>query len=1111
MTSRETYFEEDPLWFKDAIIYEVHVKSFKDGNEDGMGDFKGLMKKLPYLEDLGITAVWLLPFYPSPLKDDGYDIADYFNVNPDYGTVKDFRELVKEAHRRGIRIITELVLNHTSDRHSWFQKARRAKKGSPLRDFYVWNHTPEKYREARIIFKDFENSNWSWDPVAKAYYWHRFYSHQPDLNFENPRVQKELLRVVDFWLEMGVDGMRLDAVPYLYEREGTNCENLEETFAFLKKLRAHVDGKFKNKLLLAEANQWPEDAVAYFGEGNMCHMAYHFPLMPRMFMAVQMEDRFPVMDILDQTPPLPSCCQWALFLRNHDELTLEMVTDEERDYMYRFFARDPRAKINLGIRRRLAPLLNNNRRKLELMNILLFSLPGTPVIYYGDEIGMGDNYYLGDRNGVRTPMQWSPDKNAGFSGVNPQGLYLPIIIDPEYHYEALNVETQETNLSSTLWWMKRAIAMRKRYKAFGRGGISFIQSDNTKILAFIRRHRDECILVVLNLSRFSQVVRLDLSGFAGTVPEDVFSQNPFPVIKEAPYVLTLGPHGYYLFLLRMERESIVIRGSGGLPELKVRGRWNAVLEGPSKRKLERDILPGYVENCLWFRGKSRKLRQVRVLESIPLEGRSAIFHLLMIEVAYREGQPDVYLLPLSFAPGDRSTFVRENYPQSVIARLKVNNEEGVLYDGVYDELLRKSLLEFIARRKRIKTKRGELVAEVGKQFGSMLEEDGFPSTSAVFRDRQSNSSILFGSTFYLKLYRRLEEGLNPDAEMARIMTERLDFPHVPPFAGTIEYRRRKFQPVVIGLLQDYIVNEGDGWRYALHAAEHYFERILMTRGKLPALPESFSSLFDIRTGEIPGPMQDSIGGLFLEMIDRLGERTAGMHGALSTLENDPDFAPEPFSRLYQRSLQQSMRNLTRRVFRTLAGDIEVYPADVRRAAAEILMGEKEILERMKSILGRKIPAKKMRIHGDYGLEQVLYSGKDFFVIDFEGRSTHSIGERRLKRSPLRDVAGMLSSFHYAAYHSLFVRSSMRPEDILMLEPWADLWYRCVGGVFLESYTAHGGALAGILPRARDEVHLLLELFLLEKAVSQLGYELAHRPDWVIIPIKGIQYLLRNRM
>src|SRR6476646_9840107 len=562
----------DPLWFKDAIIYELHVKTFCDSDGDGMGDFRGLIEKLDYLQELGVTAIWLLPFYPSPMRDDGYDIADYFDVNPNFGTLDDFRAFLDAAHQRNLRVITELVINHTSDQNPWFQKSRRAVAAAGIgdsglaasgaidvgissddlayKDFYVWSETPEKYKDARIIFKDFETSNWAWDPLAKAYYWHRFYSHQPDLNFDNPAVHEAVKKVCDFWLSMGVDGLRLDVIPYLYEREDTNCENLPETHKYLQELRAHVDAKFPNRMLLSEANQWPEAAAAYFGNGDAAHMNFHFPLMPRMVMALQMEDRFPIIDIMEQTPAIPANCQWAMFLRNHDELTLEMVTDEERDYMYRVYATDPHARINLGIRRRLSPLLANNRRKIELLKPLLFSMPGTPIIYYGDEIGMGDNFYLGDRNGCRTPMQWSPDRNAGFSKANPQQLYLPITIDPEYHYEAINVENQQKNLSSLLWWTRRVIAMRKNFRAFSRGSLEFLFPENNEVLAFLRQHEDETILVVVNLSRFAQAAELDLSRFAGCALMEMFSQNYFPAIGPSPYVITLGPHSHYWFVLR---------------------------------------------------------------------------------------------------------------------------------------------------------------------------------------------------------------------------------------------------------------------------------------------------------------------------------------------------------------------------------------------------------------------------------------------------------------------------------------------------------------------------------------------------------------------------------
>ncbi|HKE14216.1 MAG TPA: maltose alpha-D-glucosyltransferase, partial [Kofleriaceae bacterium] len=496
---------EDPLWFRDAIIYELHVRAFSDSNADGIGDFPGLVTRLDYLRDLGVTALWLLPFYPSPLRDDGYDIADYTTVNPIYGSLDDFRRLLDAAHERGLKIITELVINHTSNEHPWFQRARRAPAGSVERDFYVWSDNAERYRGTRIIFQDFETSNWTWDPLANAYYWHRFYHHQPDLNFDSPAVKQAVFDALDFWMDMGVDGLRLDAVPYLYEREGSNCENLPETHEFLRELRRHIDRKYKNRMLLAEANQWPEDAASYFGRGDECHMNFHFPLMPRLFMGLQQEQAFPILDILEQTPAIPDNCQWAVFLRNHDELTLEMVTDQDRDYMWRVYAEDPQARINVGIRRRLAPLLKQ-RRKLELMSALLMSMPGTPVLYYGDEIGMGDNFYLGDRNGVRTPMQWTGDRNSGFSRANPQKLYLPVIIDPEYHYESVNVEAQEANPQSLLWFNKRLIALRKNHQVFGRGKVEFLHPENAKVLAFVRSYQDEHVLVVANLSRFCQAV-----------------------------------------------------------------------------------------------------------------------------------------------------------------------------------------------------------------------------------------------------------------------------------------------------------------------------------------------------------------------------------------------------------------------------------------------------------------------------------------------------------------------------------------------------------------------------------------------------------------------------
>ncbi|NLE64905.1 MAG: maltose alpha-D-glucosyltransferase, partial [Elusimicrobia bacterium] len=666
-----------PAWYKDAVIYQLHVKSFYDSNGDGVGDLQGLTQKLDYLKRLGVSALWLLPFYPSPLKDDGYDIADYYGINPQYGDIKDLKELLREAHKRGLRVITELVINHTSDQHPWFQRARRAPAGSNHRNYYVWSGTPEKYQDARIIFKDFEPSNWTWDEEARAYYWHRFYAHQPDLNFENPNVQKEILKVAEFWFELGVDGLRLDAVPYLFEREGTSCENLPETHTFLKKLRKHIDGKFKDRMLLAEANQWPEDAVAYFGDGDECHMAFHFPIMPRMYMSLQMEDRFPLIDILEQTPSIPGGAQWAIFLRNHDELTLEMVTDEERDYMYRAYARDPRSKINLGIRRRLVPLLSNNRRKIELMNILLFSLPGTPIIYYGDEIGMGDNRFLGDRNGVRTPMQWSADRNAGFSRTNPQELFLPVVIDPEYHYETVNVDTQENNLSSLLWWTRRVIAVRRRHKAFSQGTTRFLYPDNAKVLSFVRECGEETVLVVINLSRFSQAVELDLKEYQGATPEEVFSQNPFPVIKETPYVLTLGPHGHFWFILRKPAAlpSVATRGDAWIEP----GDWTGLLEGSGRGWLENHVLPEYLARVRWFRSKARKVRTVQIKTLWPL----GISHGAVVHVQFTMGSPEEYFLPFAFMSSGQAQTLAAEHPDALICPVTAAGQEGFLVDATY--------------------------------------------------------------------------------------------------------------------------------------------------------------------------------------------------------------------------------------------------------------------------------------------------------------------------------------------------------------------------------------------------------------------------------------------
>ena len=1081
----------DPLWYKDAVIYELHVKTFHDSNGDGIGDFRGLIEKLDYLQELGVTAIWILPFYPSPMRDDGYDIADYYDVNPNYGTLQDFQAFLAAAHERGLRVITELVINHTSDQNPWFQASRRAAPGSPEREMYVWSDTPEKYQDARIIFKDFEASNWTWDPVAKAYFWHRFYSHQPDLNFDNPAVHEAVEKVCDFWLSMGVDGLRLDAIPYLYEREGTICENLPETHEYLRKLRAHVDLKFKGRMLLAEANQWPEDAVAYFGNGDESHMNFHFPLMPRMFMALQMEDRFPIIDILDQTPPIPENCQWAMFLRNHDELTLEMVTDEERDYMWRVYANDPTARINLGIRRRLAPLLANNRRKIELLNTLLFSMPGTPVLYYGDEIGMGDNFYLGDRNGCRTPMQWSPDRNAGFSKANPQQLYLPVTIDPEYHYEATNVENQQKNFSSLLWWMRRVIAMRKNFKAFSRGSIEFLLPENPKVLAFLRRHEDETILVVVNLSRFAQLAEIDLSRFSGCTLQEVFSQNYFPRIKKSCYVITLGPHAYYWFAVRPQPHAARAAQKRDLPTIEAPARLEALLTSSVRAQIEREILPDYIKHCRWFGAKARTLRQMRVIERAPISSDPDAAQIWFVEASYLDGPTETYALPVQIATGDVAHALAQATPNAIIARFN-GSEEAVLHDALWDAKFRTQLFRAITQRESSKGQAGELVGMSGSTFSH--DDSAEPLSSQVLGAEQSNSSMLFGNKYFLKLYRKLEDGVNPDVEVTRFLTERAKFQNTPAFVGAIEYRHAKSEPTVVCLLQSAVANEGDAWDLTLAAVGRYYERVLSRKADLQN-----------QTTPVGALLEEFIGGVYPEKAELLGQRTGEMHRALASSASDRGFAPEPFNAMAQRSVYQNMRASLRRAFELLQKRLPHLPDTFRDEAKQVLAAEKQILANEKRLLERRSTAMKIRIHGDYHLGQVLYTGKDFVVLDFEGEPARALAERKLKRSALRDVAGMMRSFQYAAYSALW-QPSMRGEDIPFLEHWADLWYRHMSSVFLQSYlktTSGAPFIAGA-----DDLPILLEAYLLDKAVYEIGYELNHRPDWVVIPIRGIKHILK---
>jgi maltose alpha-D-glucosyltransferase/alpha-amylase len=1105
--------DADPFWYKTGVIYELHVRAFCDSDANGIGDFRGLTGKLDYLKDLGVTALWLLPFYPSPLCDDGYDISDYYNVHPNYGTLDDFKAFLRESHKRGLRVITELVMNHTSNQHPWFQRARSARPGSRWRAFYVWSDSPETYKDARIIFKDVEVSNWTWDHEAKAYYWHRFFSHQPDLNYDNPEVFEAMIQVLDFWLDLGVDGLRLDAVPYLYEREGTSCENLPETHGALKRLRAHVDEKYGDRMLLGEANQWPEDAAAYFGQGrgDQCHMAFHFPLMPRLFMAVRMEDRTPIVDILEQTPPIPETAQWALFLRNHDELTLEMVTDEERDYMYRMYAQVQQARLNLGIRRRLAPLLGNDRKRIELLNALLFSLPGTPVLYYGDEIGMGENIFLGDRNGVRTPMQWSPDKNAGFSRANPQALYLPIIYDPEYHYEAVNVEGQLGNPHSLLWWMRRLLALRKKWRALGEGRCEFLAPENRRILSYILRDRDEILLVVANLSRFVQSVELDLAAFKNRVPVELFGHTEFWAITEQPYPLILGPHAFYWFSLEA-KESAAASAPTAITTprtLKVSKEWSEVLTDKPKATLEA-ILPEHIRNQRWFGGKANTIKHVVLKEALPVSANGArAGFLTLLEVDYVQGDPEMYSLPLAFASGEEAQGLCEKAPRLVIAQLSVgDHQHGILYDALASPRFCRALLDMVIQHRRSKGIRGEIEASRTAALRRILR-DAPPPAPSLSKAEQSNSSILYGDQLILKLFRRLNPGVNPDLEIGRFLTQK-GFPNVPPLVGALEYSAQNHEGLSLAIVLGFVKEAKDAWLVTLDALGRYYDRVgaLHAKGEQP--PSMTDDLLRLSREETPAAVQELV-GTYLESARILGERTAVLHLNLASEDEDKAFASEPFTPHYVRGLFQSMRNLVTQRFRLLRKQLKTLPAEAIPLAERVLALEGEIINRYRPLFEHRISAKRIRIHGDYHLGQVLWTGKDFVILDFEGEPAVALSERRIKRSPLRDVAGMIRSFDYAAYEGLLQhvqRGSLPPENQEFFESWAHFWNHAVSASFLRAYLRTVGKCE-VLPETDEELQVMLQAYMLNKAVYELGYELNNRPSWLKIPLQGILGLLRT--
>ncbi|QMV17285.1 maltose alpha-D-glucosyltransferase [Granulicella sp. 5B5] len=1131
----------DPLWYKDAIIYELHVRAFADSNNDGIGDFQGLISKLDYLQDLGVTCLWLLPFFPSPLRDDGYDIANYVDVNPAYGTLGDFKQFLDEAHRRNMQVMIELVINHTSDQHPWFKAARQSAPGSPEREMYVWSNTDQLYKDARIIFTDTEKSNWTWDEAAQAYYWHRFFSHQPDLNFDNPRVIEEVLNAMRFWLDMGVDALRMDAIPYLVERDNTSCENLPETHSAIKKIRAAIDADYANRLVLAEANQWPADVRPYFGDGDECHMAFHFPLMPRIYMALRQEDRLPITDIMAQTPAIPDSCQWGLFLRNHDELTLEMVTDDERDYMYLAYSSDPRMRINVGIRRRLAPLVDNNRRRIELLNSLLLSFPGTPIMYYGDEIGMGDNIYLGDRNGVRTPMQWNSDRNAGFSRCDPARLYFPVIMDPIYGYQVVNVEAQLSDQSSLLHWTRNMIALRKLFQVFGRGTLEFLNPENRTILAYLRKlEREdgsaETVLCVANLSRFAQPVSLDMKEYAGAVPVEMLGYVTFPTITTAPYPLTVAPYSFLWFELQpsphtsLEDGGLPAKNSEEMPRITreafAKGwEYFATAEGAALLEAE---LPKWLPNQRWFGSKSRQVERVQILSAAILGDQSdgakktgpdwrtaadagmAGASVLIVDVHYVDSSNERYQLPVAMSLGRDMEEITEAHPQSVIVTLMTPNGPAILHDAKEHEGFRNALLSLIESNQGLPLKQiGESPADHG-QAASVLRGDGSqmlktvhldaPMQSRVGTAEQSNTSILYADKMILKLFRRLQPGINPDIEVGRFLTEVAHFKAVPPMLGEIRLETQgggDEAATSLAMLQELVPHEGDGWLWTMNDLARFYESL----AGCPAPEEAGSPVSFLTEGKVPKDLWER-DTLYLDAAGHLGRRTGELHLALASDTDDVRFKEEPIT---TDDLELDAERAERQIaagLGTLRRNLHSLSEPAADDAAAVLSRRLELLTYVGGLRKIEPSGKRIRIHGDYHLGQVLRTRNDFMLIDFEGEPARPLEERRRKQSPLKDVAGMLRSFSYAAWSALDQYAQRYPDRERNLQPWAQLWINTVSNAFLKSYRTAVAVRGDLLPEGA-QADALLQGYMMEKAFYELTYELNNRPAWVRVPLAGI--------
>ncbi|MGC2317301.1 MAG: maltose alpha-D-glucosyltransferase [Bradyrhizobium sp.] len=1078
-----TALDGDEFWYKDAIIYQLHVKAFADSNNDGIGDFAGLTEKLGYLQDLGVTALWLLPFYPSPGRDDGYDIADYGAINPDFGTMKDFRRFIVEAKRRGLRVITELVVNHTSDQHDWFKRARRSDPKSSARNWYVWSDTDQKYAGTRIIFTDTEKSNWTWDPEAGQFYWHRFFSHQPDLNFDNPRVVSALVQVMKRWLDTGVDGFRLDAIPYLCERDGTNNENLPETHAVIRTLRAELDAYAKGKVLLAEANQWPEDVQEYFGRGDECQMAYHFPLMPRIYMAIAQEDRFPITDILRQTPDIPGNCQWALFLRNHDELTLEMVTDVERDYLWSTYANDPRARINVGIRRRLAPLMDNDRRKIELMNSLLLSFPGTPIIYYGDEIGMGDNIYLGDRNGVRTPMQWTPDRNGGFSRADPARLYAPTIMDPVYGYESVNVEAQSRSLSSLLSATKRLISVRKSTLAFGRGTMTFIRPVNRSVLAYVRQYGDEVILCVANLSRSAQATELDLSAWKDRVPLEMLGRTRFPAIGELPYMITLAPYGFYWFQLR-ERDKSERVAPSVVPEFEtlvvpLGATWVSLAR--TRSVFERDVLPDHLARTRWYPERSAEAIRPILTSAIPFCDIGDNKPWLAFFEATQQDAMTRYLLPLQI---EWVRFDRERYNPNALAAVRQGAREGTLLDVATDQIFIALLLRNL--RETLTIEEGGVRLEFRPTSRLSDKPIKPPVHIRAIESERSNSKAMVDNDYVVKVYRRLEFGTNPEIETGRFLTEVAGFANTPALLGSIELVEGD-EKSAIAIVHAFVENQGDGW--TVTAA--YLDRFVDEQRLLAA-------------SERPGESEEQVP--YLRYMSQTGRRVAEMHLALSGSHESADFAPEPTGAADVQRWIDNVSARDERVFDALKQRREMAKESDRLLIDQALAQRQALHDGLNELLPPDIDSLNIRHHGDFNLGRLLIVKDDIYIKGFGGESHRPLAERRRKAPAARDVASLIRSIDYSANVALERALRVTPDEHGRLGAALAEWRDRSTAAFLAAYreTMTNARLWPADPHAAQQ---MLNFFLLEKSFYEIEYELANRPEWLRVPLMGMLRIL----